>query len=551
MTGEGMQMATEAQPETQLPGTFTRRATGLVRDVSPKSAVLINFIPGNPVIGLAYGLFFAFGLYAGGNFLLALLLLLPMSLAYSYSFGLLTAAIPRSGGDYILVSRVLGPVAGVASSFYMMLANGMLSNALTAIFFTTLGLGPGLVTIGLVADSHSLVSAGTTLLSNEKWQFGIGVGVLLAAAIPLAGGWRWASRIQWGLFLFTIAGLLFSAIVALFTSRSSFRGSFNDFSAPITHQADSYGGVLNAAGKAGVDVSAPFSLSHTLPMVAVVAGFGLYSYWSSNIGGELRQGRSTKTAHRMALGGVLSMASLALLALILFHSYGKDFLTAAYSAGLPDQFGGASPTYFVLTSVQLDSVPVAIFLVASFTMFWVLLTYVAFLQPTRLLFAYSLDGLLPKSVSKVTRSGAPAAAVAITVVLSTATLAWALFISTSLFQVVTYTVLAQLLSMGLVGLSALVFPWRRPEMYRASSSVRRLAGVPVVSIAGAAAVTSTVVIWVLYFTEAKLGLQDKPQFFAWIGGTGLLAVAFFYGARAVRRRQGIELDYVYAEIPPE
>ena len=68
-------------------------------------------------------------LYPGGNFFLALLLLLPMTLAFAYSFGMLTTAIPRSGGDYTLVSRVVHPVAGVVSSFFMLLANGMFSAA--------------------------------------------------------------------------------------------------------------------------------------------------------------------------------------------------------------------------------------------------------------------------------------------------------------------------------------------------------------------------------------------------------------------------------------
>ena len=131
---------------------FARNATGLVRGVSSTSQVIINSIPGSPVLGLAYGFFLALSLYPGGNFLLALALLTPMALAYAYSFGLLTAAVPRSGGDYVLVSRVLHPLVGVISSFYMQLANGMFSTALGGWFFTTLALGPGLIVIGLVGD---------------------------------------------------------------------------------------------------------------------------------------------------------------------------------------------------------------------------------------------------------------------------------------------------------------------------------------------------------------------------------------------------------------
>src|SRR5262249_11963467 len=151
---------------------FVRNATGLVRELSPVSSVIINYIPGSPVLGLAYGFFLALSLYPGGSFGLALLLLLPMALSYAYSFGLLTAAMPRSGGDYMLVSRVLHPVVGVISSFYMQLANGMFSTALGGWFFTTLALGPGLIVIGLVGDYPTLTSWGNTILSSENWQFG-------------------------------------------------------------------------------------------------------------------------------------------------------------------------------------------------------------------------------------------------------------------------------------------------------------------------------------------------------------------------------------------
>ena len=53
-------------------------------------------------------------------------------------------------------------------------------------------------------------------------------------------------------------------------------------------------------------------------MVAFVAAFGIYSYFTSFVGGELRQGGTVKTAHRMALGGVLSIASVGIIALIFF-----------------------------------------------------------------------------------------------------------------------------------------------------------------------------------------------------------------------------------------
>ncbi len=78
----------------------------------PKSSLIINFIPGHPAQSLAAGFFFVFALFPGGNYLSGSLLVIPMVLAVSYAFGLLTSMIPRSGGDYMLVSRVIHPASG-------------------------------------------------------------------------------------------------------------------------------------------------------------------------------------------------------------------------------------------------------------------------------------------------------------------------------------------------------------------------------------------------------------------------------------------------------
>ena len=63
----------------------------------PRSSLIINFIPGHPTQTMVAVLLFALAVGAGGNPFLALLLVIPMSLAFSYAFGLLTADDPALG----------------------------------------------------------------------------------------------------------------------------------------------------------------------------------------------------------------------------------------------------------------------------------------------------------------------------------------------------------------------------------------------------------------------------------------------------------------------
>ena len=62
--------------------------TGLVRGVKPWTAAILNFCPGHPAQVLTIGFFFAFALFPGGSYLLALAILLPMSIAMQYAFRL-------------------------------------------------------------------------------------------------------------------------------------------------------------------------------------------------------------------------------------------------------------------------------------------------------------------------------------------------------------------------------------------------------------------------------------------------------------------------------
>jgi hypothetical protein len=165
---------------------FVRQATGLVRGVKPWTAAVINFEPGHPAQVLAVSFFFAFALFPGGNYLLAIAILLPLSIGMSYAFGLLTTMIPRDGGDYMLVSRVIHPAVGVISSFCMTVAN-LFSNAYFGIGFVTISLGPGLIATGLIGHDHTLVNWGTTIEGSTWWKFGLGSAMML---IPLEASER-------------------------------------------------------------------------------------------------------------------------------------------------------------------------------------------------------------------------------------------------------------------------------------------------------------------------------------------------------------------------
>src|SRR6188472_2480612 len=182
----GESPAVQSEPR----GTYARKATGLVREVSPFSTFVFNMAGQPTSVLLATSVLFTLGVFPGGSIWLGFAMALGGALLISVCYGLFASAIPRSGGDYVLISRVTHPVIGLISSFFWT-SGVILSIAFIALAFVTVALGPSLTAVGLVSESGSLVDAGNTLATSKGWQFGVGTLLIVVSALLLAGGWRW------------------------------------------------------------------------------------------------------------------------------------------------------------------------------------------------------------------------------------------------------------------------------------------------------------------------------------------------------------------------
>ena len=530
-------------------GMFVRNSTGLVREVKPWQAMAINFITGAPPFVIGIALFGALSGFPGGNFLLAALLTIPLALGVVYAFGFMTAAMPRSGGDYIIVSRTLHPALGTISAACISLSS-FLSIAFEGIAFVTLAIVPALIIVGLVGGHHTLVSWGHTVATSHNWQFFLGCIGIVAAGIAVGLGWTWAKRFMFTLLGFSLFGLVVATLIALIAGKNSFIHQFNIFAQPYTHNPDTYHATLAAAQKNGVNVHPAFSFVKTIPVIAVIAGISIYAYWSTFFAGELRQGNSLKTANRMGAASISILISVIVFVAIFFYGFGKPFLTAANGGGLPSELG-SSAAYFFLSSAYVHNTAFAIFMVLTFVLFWPVIIAETMLQPPRTLFAWSFDGIAPKAVAAVTRRGVPLIATAITVAGSIAAYAWAVYIAKNFFQVIVYATLAQLITHVLIGLSAISFPYRRRALYQASVSAKEVAGIPLVVVAGIGAILTSVFLYWAFFHYPFFGLQAKQNIIYWVGGAVVFGLLWYVGARFMRQQEGINIDRVYAEIPPE
>jgi amino acid transporter len=532
-------------------GTYARKATGLVREVSPFSTFVFNMAGQPTSIFLAVSIFFCLGLFPGGSIWLGFAMAFVVAIILCVCYGLFTSAIPRSGGDYVLVGRITHPVIGLISSFFW-ISGVVLSIAFIAQAFVTVALGPSLTAVGLVSGHNTLVTAGNDLATSEGWQFAIGTVVILISAALLAGGWRWTTRIMNTLWALTFIGLGTVLVVLLFKSHSGFVNSFNQFAGPITGKADSYNSLIASAHHSGIDTSPGFSLSNTWPTWAAISSLSLYSWHSIYISGEVRRARDTTQMKIMSLASFVHIGVAVILALVFFSTFGHDFFVAINALNESPGYPFAAPPYYTfMTSIAGGSTVLAWFLFLTFAVAYPLLILQNITIAVRTVFAWALDGILPSRFSRVSpKTHAPNYAIGLAVVVSIIVLYWAVTSADSFFGVLIEAVLLQLVTMILLGISAVLLPYRRPEVWRSSATTQRFLGIPVVAIAGALASLVLGALFFVYMHYPELGI-DKGHFFrdcAIVLGAALLT---FFVARWARLRQGVDVDKLAMEIPPE
>src|SRR5207237_4466269 len=115
-----------------------------------------------------------------------------------------------------------------------------------------------------------------------------------------------------------------------------------------------------------------------------------------------RQGNSLKTANRMGAASISILASVIVFVAIFFHSFGKDFLTAANGGGLPSELG-SSAAYFFLSSAFVNNTAFAVFMVLTFILFWPVIIAETMLQAPRTMFEWSFVGIMPRAGAGLTR----------------------------------------------------------------------------------------------------------------------------------------------------
>lgn len=550
------QVHTEGGVAAATTGVFARDATGLVREVSPFLAGIFNF--SNAPVGLVivFSAIVGFGYFSGGSILLGILIALLGSVPVLLNYAFLSSSMPRSGGDYVYVSRLVHPAVGFGANFGLTIFQ-IIGAGAVSVFFTLTGVVPAFATIANITGIRWFESA-ATWAGSATGSFLVAVLVLTLVAVLLARGTAVALRVNsvvWGIGLFSL--LIMLGVLAT-TTHSSFVSRFNSFARPSTHSADPFTAIIAVADRAGFTMPGGFPALWGLIAVGMF-GAGWF-FWSTYIGGEIKGARQLRSTIRVMLSGQLVNGVLYLAAVwLILRIFGPTFIAAITwllfndPSKVPFFTGeGAQVVFFTALSTNVKWIAV-IFVLTFIAWGWPLLVTYS-LQIQRCVFAWSFDQLMPARLCEVNpRTHTPLLLIGVAWIMSVGAAALASYTGLIVTIYASTFIGTALYSMLVSSIAAMRFPHKGKDIYSLSPVARlKIGNIPLIILTGLWGVVFTVFWGLAYIFLAPFGMQaDGGALLYLTFGLFFVGLGVYYLARSVRMRQGVPMDLVYAEVPPE
>ena len=518
---------------------FVREATGLVREVGPWSSFFAVF-------GLVTGgvpILFISLLYTapGANWPVAWLIAFLPSLTLASLAVIIGISLPRSGADYIFVSRALHPFIAFVNHFGLVAA--WILNFGIFSFLGTKYIGSTLASMGILYNNPGLAQLGS-YLTEPVPSFAM---TMLTTIIPTGIISLLRPKYAWGFVLWTgiasmVATAVFFGALAAITPES-FRAAYDAFAASGNYT--SYEGILSQGSLESPGL---------WPATFAALPFAWFSYtWYTLPNAWAGEMKSVRRSMFIAIIGALIWVFIYYVAftVLAFHAFGQSFLEAWSNldsqGSLP--FSGVGSFWPFLAFVVYKS---PLLLILMFLALW-LPNYGSnppnLISQTRYIFTWAFDRILPERLASVSeRLHTPL--IASLIVIAGGTLAAAIldFFPDAGIDVTTFPIF----TFGFIipSIAAALFPYIRRDMYeRVILIKRRILGIPLLTWLGVATA-----LYLIFSTYLSIAVGNLPLD-ARSGITYLLiyalGAAVYIAGYLSAKRKGVPIELVFKEIPPE
>jgi APA family basic amino acid/polyamine antiporter len=542
--------------EAAAPQVFTRRASGLVRVMSPYSAFVYNIL----TMGIIFPWTFIWAPTAleGSNLILGIVFAfvfeLPIALAYVW----LATALPRSGGDYVFQSRVFGGGFGFTVVFAFFVVWILQWVALSGWLLAALGIAPTFIGLGVTTGVDWFTDIGTWAAGSNGIII-ISVVNALVALVLLVSGFRNYVRFQYVMWYAILLSFAIVVLLFLTTNPASSHAKLTEFAGSVDGVTGFFAAAKAAAADAGVNFQPPFWLFGTL-LVAPIAWTSLqWATYSSEQGGEIKNANVFRNQLFIIVGSLAVTAGLLiLLAAALRKGIGQDGVLVAssgYWLGVPEATIGGNYMFPNLMAMALTASPIIVALIGlGFILNSFQIVCNCYIGTTRIMVAQGLDGLLPDWFARVhSRLKTPVNA-HIAYFLAALPVIWGFNKIGEWTRWTLGVTFANGAVMTLSALAAALLPYRANKVYVASPGAEyRLGNMPLVTLVGSLGFIFGAFMVGSFLFRSELGLaytSDAVPYFI-VGGTALFGLIVYFVMRQYRAQKGVKVEYAFAEIPPE
>ena len=530
-------------------GLFTRQSSGLVRELGIPAATAISLASValcNTFINFTNGLV----AFSQVDMVVPLLLGAAVWLVAMFAYKYLLEAIPRAGGEYVYLSRIISPAIGAMAGIsiciaftYILAANANFTATYIPLLLTALG----------AAFNSSSISDAAAQVSGQGAIAIVSVAMLLVVGACSFFSLRRLAQIIMALVIFQLVAFLVLGWLLVTHSHQDFVNALASFS----NHPNAYNDILAAASKDNIPIGLSFSAALlVVPFMVLNYNGVLYSYY---VGGELRRPSRTYIWASVLSIGVLVVVWVGIW-LLMLNTVGLDFMQSQAKLGATD-----ASAYGAITSLQssagglgygliLSGDPISkivIGLAIPSTELAVNLAFVAVV--TRVLFALAFDRLLPIGLAQISeRNAVPTYAI---IVALAAGIVFALLASfLNLANIIANLALFVALIIVAGSVAATALPFRRPDLLLkpGTTELPKVAGIPVPALWGGASTILALTVVVLIVTH--------PEVFGAFSVSSVVTLVLVLGAgpviyliaRQIRlQSSSIDLRLAMRELPPE
>ena len=537
------------------PSYFLREATGLIREWSVFDA--FEYLVLQAAVPLFFALVYTQGawMFPSGSLAVAAIFSAVAASFTGFMYVALIAMMPRSGGDYVFNSRIMHPAWG------MMVAGGwtvvwqIIWNTLMPGFMATSVFGPWFLTYGSMFKNQALLDLGNWFYTTPAIPI-IMVALFAVSFLLHVIGMRGYARVQYFLFAFMCIAFVIPVVALLSIGQAGWQSTFNALVSEQTGTADAYSGVIKAAGSYGFTPSYSLDVSQSLMLMPFIYTPLAFCQWIAENAGETKGASSMKANAKSILGSIWFLTIIIIVtSFTVVYIMGQDFLASLgylFFEGKPEygNFLSQPPYLYSLASVAIGNPFLISLLFVGLVATSLNISYNTALAGSRNLMAMAFDRVFFEKSGHVSdRWHFPTYSVLAMYI-----------IPVLLLPVYLYTNFGTLLlgtSVGVTGLfigtgvSALIIPWKRPDIYKSSAISRySLAGIPLITIVAFLSIVLTSFDMYILLSNPGFGLVNVPSY-VFLALSYLLWIPVYFAFAWYRKKQGIDVSLAFKEIPPE